>query len=175
MTDGAEFSRPVAADEVGADAAVRNLEATEAECAALAERFGLVSLERLGASLTVQRDAQTGLINILGRLGAAGAQRCVVSLEPVGFEIDEPVACRFADDVTGGTEIEIDMEAEDPPEPVVENRIDLGELTAQQLAIALDPYPRAPGVEIPADGLSFGEKDAGAAENHPFAALRRLK
>ena len=45
---------------------------------------------------------------------------------------------------------------------------DLGEALAQDLALALDPYPRAPGAEVPAeyrpDGLGG-----------PFAALAGLR
>lgn len=175
MESEQEFPRPAAADEIGVDAVEVEIEATAAELAALVGRFDLVSLDRLAASLTLKRDDRTGLIGIDGRMSAAGSQRCVVSLEPVAFELDEPVFCRFEDDAAAETEVELDIDAEDPPEAVESNRIDLGELVVQQLAVALDPYPRAAGVEIPADGMSYGQKEGEAAENHPFAALRRLK
>jgi len=45
--------------------------------------------------------------------------------------------------------------------------VDLGEELVQQLSLALDPYPRAPGAEIPPE-------HAGGAHG-PFAALARLK
>ena len=40
-------------------------------------------------------------------------------------------------------EVEIDAEAE-TPEPLVGGRLDLGEILAEELSLALDPYPRAP-------------------------------
>ena len=52
----------------------------------------------------------------------------------------------------------------------MDGRIDLGALTAESLALALDPYPKKPGVEFepPAvDGTSEGES--------PFAVLSRLR
>ncbi|MDB5401383.1 MAG: hypothetical protein JWQ55_3401, partial [Rhodopila sp.] len=50
--------------------------------------------------------------------------------------------------------------------PFDANLIDLGEAAAEQLGLALDPYPRMPGVELP---LAEDEPNP-----HPFAALRRL-
>ncbi|HAA91304.1 MAG TPA: DUF177 domain-containing protein [Rhodospirillaceae bacterium] len=178
MSEEAEFSRWVVADEIGDEMRTMNIEATPEELIALTARFELTGLERLEASLQIKRAEKTGLIEIDGRFSAIGSQQCVVSLEPVAFELDETLSCFFADDGVEETDIELDLSDEDPPEIVENNQIDLGELTVQQLAVALDPYPRAPGVDIPASGLNFGEKDDKGdkvPENHPFAALRRLK
>jgi hypothetical protein len=50
-------------------------------------------------------------------------------------------------------EVVVDPEAEEPPEPLGPGGLDLGEAVAQQLAVALDPYPRAPGAALgPAPG-----------------------
>lgn len=46
-------------------------------------------------------------------------------------------------------------------------RIDLGALTAEFLALGLDPYPRKPGVDF--------EPVASGPESGPFDALRRLR
>jgi hypothetical protein len=55
----------------------------------------------------------------------------------------------------------------------VDGRIDLGEAVAQQLAIALDPYPRAPGAGLGPDGFTAGPGNT--AGKQPFAALAALK
>jgi hypothetical protein len=68
----------------------------------------------------------------------------------------------------------IGLDEEDPAEELTDGRIDLGEVVAQQLAVALDPYPRAPG----ADGRFAQSDQEGAAAkggNTPFAALERLR
>jgi hypothetical protein len=44
----------------------------------------------------------------------------------------------------------------------------LGALTAEFLALGLDPYPRKPGVD-------FSYKEDGDEADTPFAALRRLR
>jgi hypothetical protein len=58
---------------------------------------------------------------------------------------------------------------EDPDDlPAEAGAVDMGEALAQQLSLALDPYPRAPGAELPAEAT-----DGGA--HGPFAALAKLK
>ena len=66
-------------------------------------------------------------------------------------------------------EVVIDPEADDPPEPLGDGLVDVGEIVTQQLALALDPYPRAPGSELPAEAAP-----ATPAES-PFRALAALK
>lgn len=57
---------------------------------------------------------------------------------------------------------------EDPPDLIVDGRIDLGALAAEFLALGLDPYPRKPGA-----AFEPGEEEAG--RDSPFAALARLR
>jgi uncharacterized metal-binding protein YceD (DUF177 family) len=68
------------------------------------------------------------------------------------------------------------VHAEDPPEVAVGGRIDLGEIAVVHLALALDPYPRAPGAAF--DAKAWGvepEKDEKPTTVSPFAALAKLK
>jgi len=90
-------------------------------------------------------------------------------LEPVAARVSEAFEATFAEGaaIEEETEIEVDYAAADPPEPIVGGRLELGELAAQHLSLALDPYPRAPGVEAPAGG---GEADG----RRPFAVLSKL-
>jgi uncharacterized metal-binding protein YceD (DUF177 family) len=178
MSGAMEFSRPQAADEIAGEALERSFEADAAERAALAERFDLVSLDDLSATLVVKRSGKSGRIRVDGRIRAHYAQRCVITLEPVAAALDEPFSAVFSDAPSDEADIEaeIDMaiEDEDLPDPIENNRIDLGELVAQQFAVLLDPYPRAEGAEMPEEGLSFGEL-GDSAEDNPFAVLKRLK
>ena len=66
---------------------------------------------------------------------------------------------------------ESDDEDPDAPDeiPYAGNALDLGEAAAEQLALALDPYPHKPGVApVEADP----EADM---QPNPFAALTRLR
>ena len=74
------------------------------------------------------------------------------------------------------TDLELDAEAAEAPEPAPGGWIDLGELAAEQLGLALDPYPRKPDAEVPAEWKAEPVEEPVAAERpNPFAILEKLK
>jgi uncharacterized metal-binding protein YceD (DUF177 family) len=170
-----EFSRPVAVNSLGEAATAKQITANEAERAALARRFDLLSLDQLSADLRVQRLPGKGVIRVSGRFEAAVVQACVVSLEPVPARLSVAFEQLYvlAPAAPRQRELVIDAEVEDPPEVLSPGGLDLGETVVQQLALALDPYPRAPGAQAPASS----EEAIAAARNadSPFAVLKTLK
>ena len=58
-----------------------------------------------------------------------------------------------------GDEISLDID-HDPPEPIEAGAIDIGELVAQYLSLALDPHPRAPGASLDPDIANSDGDDA---------------
>lgn len=176
MSSGAEFARPCAVDRLPVGGQAFAVAASEAERSALAERFDLDGLDRLEAEGSVEAVPVAGsspLVEVRGRLRADARQRCVVTLEPVPATLDTEFRRIFTrepvDEAVGAAEIEIDALDDDEPEPLpAGGTLDLGELVAEELAVALDPYPRSPG----ADAVLAG---AGAAvpapdEGGPLAA-----
>jgi uncharacterized metal-binding protein YceD (DUF177 family) len=153
------------------------LVASEAARAALAERFGLQSIDRLEGALSVARAGEGA--HASGRLVADVVQSCVVSGEPVPAHVDEALELRFELPQADGAEIELEADALDVM-PVENDSIDLGEALAQALAVALEPYPRAaPDVLARVRQLLMSEEEADALEAaakaaaNPFSALKR--
>lgn len=171
----AEFSCPLAVDSLGAAAVVKQITANKAERAALGRRFGLLSLDHLSADLRVQRLPGTDVIRVSGRFVAEATQACVVSLEPVSARLSGDFSQLYAPapETPQPEEDIIDVEAEDPPEEIGADGLDLGEAVAQQFVLALDPYPRAPGAQPPAG--SEAALEAARNTDGPFAALKALK
>ncbi|MBP2230365.1 uncharacterized metal-binding protein YceD (DUF177 family) [Azospirillum agricola] len=179
-----EFSRFVSADAVRRADLTETIEATESERRRLAERLELESIDRLTATIRLRAVRGGQMIRVSGRLEADVVQTCVVSLDPVPAHVDERFEALFAPESLiedPGAEIDIDPyeSDEDAPEPMVNNRIDIGELTAQHLSLGLDPYPRAGGADFA--GYDEGMDDEAAAEPeepqkpNPFAVLGQLK
>lgn len=176
-----EFFRPFDTGEMSDDVAEREISANDAERAALAQRFGLQALGRLSASLTIRRVGD-GMFHVSGRLSAAVVQQCVITLEPLPVSLDEPVVVTFAKPrVAGAKGKSATAEAEEGledvgPEIMDGDLIDLGEAVAQQLAVSLDPYPRAPGASLQAV-LPRGPAKEAAEEKRPgpFAVLETLR
>ena len=171
-----EFSRPLALDRVSSTQHREEITATEKECAALAERFGLVSLDSLTASFTLKR-VRRDLVRVKGRVSADLVQTCVVTLDPVPARIDE----RFEVDFLEGAQpavadLELDVEGAEAPEPVLDGRIDLGELAAEQLGLSIDPYPRKADAAVPAEWTAeIAAEPLPVNRPNPFAALEKLK
>ncbi|MGA9867090.1 MAG: DUF177 domain-containing protein [Acetobacteraceae bacterium] len=149
-----ELSRPVAVARIGATPLSVEVRANPDECQALALRMRIPAILTLNCAFVLRCEA--GGIRADGRLQARVTQVCVVSLDEFEADIAETFAVRF---VPEGTETdEIDPEADDEI-PYADATVDLGEAAAQQLALALDPYPRKPGVtsveESPAPSSAF--------------------
>lgn len=170
---GAEFSREIQIETLGTAPRPMSIEADEAERAALCRRFGLVALDSLAADLSLWRDSEGAAID--GRLKAKVTQACVATGTPVEALIEESFAVLFrplpgedrADD-------EIELGHDDLDVMFIDGgAIDVGEAAAQSLALALDPFPRAPDAEASLE--QAGVKREGEAEAGPFAALAALK
>jgi uncharacterized metal-binding protein YceD (DUF177 family) len=167
-----EFSRLIAVDRVPAEGFTEELRATEEEREALARRFGLVAIAELSALLELVPWRRGG-IKVTGRFDAVVVQTCVVTLDPFEARISEEITRYFAgQNAPGHAPVVHNVESlgEDEPDVISGNAIDLGELVAESLGLALDPYPRKPGVE-------FMSSDAGVQKDreNPFDALRSLK
>ena len=166
------FSRPVTLAELTAEGLALSLRANAAERRALALRFALLDLPALDGEVRIRTNLG-GEVEISGRFVASVQQTCVVTLEPFASRLEESFVLRF---VRGGSEAEPDRvwcDSDDmPPEAIEGDAIDLGELLAQQLGLAMDPFPRRPGARV--DPALLGT-EAGAERESPFSLLAGLK
>ncbi|MBP7253608.1 MAG: DUF177 domain-containing protein [Alphaproteobacteria bacterium] len=146
-----EFSRIVEVEKIAPRGGhSMSITAEPAERVAVAKRLGLLELDSLIANLTVERAADGVSFTADGTFDADVVQECVVSLTPLSAKLHDIVAGHFVPpqrlSMTGEPE-EIENPLAEIPEPIIDGTIDLGELVVQHLALALDPYPRQPGVE----------------------------
>ncbi|MCQ9154825.1 YceD family protein [Acidomonas methanolica] len=172
----AEFSRRMPLSRLTRDGTTETVEAQPAECAALARRFGLPEIASLVCRyrLTAGED---GAVLAEGWLTARVTLDCVVTAEPFEDVISEAFTLRFVPQRRFREEAALEIEAVDEV-PYEGREIDLGEATAEQFALALPPFPRAPGAfldeavdEAPRD--ESGE--TGESRPNPFAALAHLR
>jgi Large ribosomal RNA subunit accumulation protein YceD len=150
--------------ELTADADVRT---------AVAGHAGLRDLPRLVAGFDVTRHGVGGL-HVVGQVSATVGQNCVVTLEPLVYDVEEDIDLRFTPQLPPEPQGDETVARREPhdvkwndPEPLIGGVVDLGAIATEFLILGLDPYPRKPGVvfEPPQDV----KPDAG-----PFAALARL-
>ncbi len=164
-----EFSRPVRLDTLGGQPRAMTIEADPDERAALARRFALPAIDRLVAIATLVREGDA--VSATGRIEARVTQSCVATGAPVPAAINVALALRFVPEAAVDAD-EIELSAEDCDTiPYAGGAIDLGEAAAEEMALALAPFPRSPDAEqaLKAAGV-VGEEDVG-----PFAVLKALK
>lgn len=175
MIDLPPLPRPVDVVAIGVAPQTRKIETSEEERAAIADALDLLALPALEAELELRRDGR-GRIHAEGRVTADIVQSCVVSLEPVPQHIDEPISMIFVEDgevedePRPGAEIRVDPTDQDPPEVLSGPVLDLSPIVMEHFVLAIDPYPRAPGAQLPDTGEAAGD-----SPDSPFAVLARLK
>jgi hypothetical protein len=168
---GRAWSVPVVADEVPEGGRQFDLVADEPTRSAVAKLAGLRTLPELTASFDVSRYGRNGL-HVVGIVSATVGQICVVTLDPIEEKLEEPIDLIFSAPKTGprggDNDVEIEVTADDAPEPLIDGAVDLGALATEFLILGINPYPRKPEAEFqpPATGDDTG---------HPFAALAALK
>jgi len=142
-----ELRRPVSVAEIGPSGLDSVVEASPAECAALARRMAVPAVLSFSCRFHLARTVG-GVVAARGHLAALVVRTCVVSLDDFETVVEEDFRIRF---VPAGTETDNpdpDPEADDEI-PFAGTVIDLGDAASEQLALALDPYPRKPGAELP--------------------------
>jgi uncharacterized metal-binding protein YceD (DUF177 family) len=173
-----EFSRRIEVSELQGEAREFEIAANAAERESLAERFDLVALERLEASVRVAPMGSNDIVRVSGRFSADVVQSCVITLDEIPGAITGEFDRLFAAPYlcVQDSVVEIDVASEDPPDPIRDGSIDIGEVVAEHMGLGLNPFPRAPGAEF--NSTLTQERDAdGAIETrkNPFAILERLK
>lgn len=165
---------PVAVAEIPELGLHREIEAGLIERKSMAEVAGLREIALANAALDLT-PMGGGRFHVGGHVRARVGQTCVVTLEPIENEIDEPIDLVFAppeqipDLAELVDEANEEVETPDPPEPIVDGIIDLGRLATDALFLAIDPYPRRK------DAVFEPPVEPADPDAHPFAALKALQ
>ena len=159
----AELSRGPVELDLAPDAATR---------AALARDLGLESLRALSGKLTVYPWLDGA--EIVGRLDGVAEQICGVSLEPFEQPLSAELEIRIvpagspnAPEPEPPGEVVLDTDLPDPPDVLEGEEIDMAAYVLEQLALAVDPFPRKPGATF--------DYQPPEADVSPFSVLKSLK
>jgi hypothetical protein len=177
MTGQIEFSHVYEIGRLPKSGIAVPIAATTNECAAIAARARIPEIADFSVEYFLQFLPHSDVLSIKGRVSATITQVCVRSLEPFSQKLQFDFECQgmahthlpavpeTLESVPGEVEI-----TDEGFEPIVNNRMDLGELAVQQFILELDPYPKNPQAEPLSRSWELQE---GAA--HPMAQLKLLK
>ena len=138
--------------------------ASEKELKTLATRFKFLDVLSVSAELNIRKSARD-CWDVVGHLRGVVVQACRSTGVPLRETLDFLIEERYVRSVGNQEEVEVHMGM---AEPLENEAINIGELLAQSLAIAVTPWPRAPGAP---ETFTSGEE----LPNHPFAGLAALK
>lgn len=165
------WSMPVTRNDVPERGRHIALSPNAAEMAGIAGALDLIAVKDFDASVDILPWKADGLV-ITGRFKAVVVRTCVISLE----DFDQTISAEFErrchpvpEEAKGP---DFDPLADDPPDLLEPDGVDICALVLEEFALAIDPHPRKPGEEFLADSAP-GSGDAAAAEN-PFSVLKKL-
>jgi uncharacterized metal-binding protein YceD (DUF177 family) len=159
------WSVPVVVEDIPETGFHVEADAPESVCTELAALAGLRGVSRLSAVFDLARRGDG--VRVTGRVSARVGQTCVVTLEPIESDLQEPVDLVFVSLVEVGAQSEAKADDE-PPEPLVGGKVDVGSIATEFLLLGINPYPRKAGAE-------FAPVKADNGEARPFAGLEALK
>jgi uncharacterized metal-binding protein YceD (DUF177 family) len=171
MDDKFAWQFSVTVTDLPANGAEFELIPDESERATLALQAGVLAVPSLVARVNVRPEGRTGAA-VDGTLEATVRQTCVVSLEPFDNDIEERISLRFdatRNSIADSPQV-AEVGVEDPPEPLVDGKLDLASVVAEFLTLSVDPYPRRPGAVFSPPSTGDADKESSA-----FAALAKLK
>ncbi|MDB5492475.1 MAG: hypothetical protein JWO78_2324 [Micavibrio sp.] len=183
------WSYPVDQGEVGPHPIHKKIKAGEADLKLVAKRLDIPLVDSLSAEIVLQRAPNNkAVVQVTGLLKADVVQSCVVTGAPVKNYIEEEFEGWYSDPTAyasitkarhekagKGTDVEVPiLDEREDPEPMVNGKIDLGDLVCQYLSLGLDPYPRAHGVKAP-ELTEIQQEEISATRRNPFEALKDWK
>ncbi|NBX65813.1 MAG: DUF177 domain-containing protein [Proteobacteria bacterium] len=193
MTTQTEFPHLIPAAKIGREPFKTSFEANPRQLELLAKRYAVLTVDSLTGYATLIRENDGMTISATGHFKAQVTQACVTTLEPVQDTIEEDFEAWFLDESQAKSfkkakKLRADADIEDPfngdedeetmmaserdePEPVTNGQVDVGELVAQYVSLAINPYPHSEKAKAmkPLDEVQEPEKP------NPFAVLKELK
>ena len=173
MTTPAQFTRPMSVVEASRLSGPLEITPNAEECAAIAQRFGWLSVENCTAQLEFAVKGKT--VTVTGEVRARVTQPCVATGDPGVEGVTAPLTLELvpADTLEAAEdagEVELDSAALDIL-GYEDGRFDLADIIAETLALAVNPWPRSQGAgAFLKDKGVLSEDEAGT-----FGALAGLR
>lgn len=149
----------------------------KAQMAEMQQSMDLLGLSKLRFTGTLKAVGKKDW-QLDAKLGATVVQACTVSLDPVSTRLQEDITRRYSPDAELDEDeapAEMEMPEDDTLEPLPQT-LDLMEILAESLALALPLYPRASGLAPVAQTAEpKGAEPISDEALKPFAGLSALR
>lgn len=170
----AEFPRPVAVHRLGPEKTF-DIAASTDECRALAARFGIKSFSDITARVTLTKLESDRRILLEAQFSGDVVQSCIVTFKAVASHLDGRFSLIFETGAGQERVALVSLDGDDPPEPLVDGIIDIGESVAEHVGLALEAYPRAPDADTGAIWAISAGRGRDLGGQSPFSVLGSLR
>lgn len=173
----ADFSKLIKVDDISKKQALKEkIAANQDECAALAERLGLLTVSSFSGVISIAKK-KGDLIVMDGECSVTYQQECAVTLKPLDRETSFTFTTFF-------TENEVEYEQDEDmayiqpsdddkrPEQIIDGKIDIADTAVQYFSLEIDPYPKSEEADFDDSVEKAGLKNE---KENPFAVLAALK
>jgi uncharacterized metal-binding protein YceD (DUF177 family) len=155
--------------EIPRDGVTLSLSPSEEDRKVIARALDLLTLDRLDARVRVTPWLDG--VQLDGSWTADVAQACGVTLERLESALSGDFLVRAvpagSPHAASEEEVEVSLDADDPPDVLEQDFIDLAAYVIEHLALEIDPFPRKPGAEF--------VQPPEIVDLSPFAALKKLR
>lgn len=172
-----EFSHPFETDKLGPNPKRIHLEASAGELGALSKRFELTKLDFFKGQAVLKR-LSGKKIECHYQMSASLIQQCVVTFKPIQSQIELDFKRVYDGSIkkeNEDKEIEIDIEDTDELDPIIDGVIDIAAAVAEELALEINPFPRADDTDFTEIGVGPDITEEEVKSNNPFSVLAELK
>ena len=177
MLSNPELSCPIKISEIHGKHCKKLITATNEERQKLAQRFGLIKLEKFTADFDISILQSFSIVSVECKFFAVVVQECVVSLQEFSANIIGSYNCKYSSDnyTSCHQNLDFDVMAEDPSEPIVDGSFDIGIILTEQFGLELNPFPRNPKINSDTSSNLITKEKYKQTRNNPFLILKKLK
>jgi len=171
-----DFSYPIPVDMIAQKEKRYSIEASVEDNKSIAEILMVPAVNHFSAKYVVKGYKKSTLIEVSGEYSAKIMQNCIITLEDFEKEYSGEFSVMYDSKLKVKTkdDEECDIAELDSPEVVYGNEIDLVHVALEQIALALDDYPRKEGAKYNFKP-EFTEDDLAKERKNPFDILASLK
>ena len=167
-----EFSYPLVVSELPQAEQHYELNATKENCVYLKDVLQVPDVKNVKADIRLKNSHADHRLQIWGHINAELVLESVISLDLFSQKYDFDFSYVFDTQATYASQHEqVEEWSLDMPDVVIGDKIDLGDIVIEQIALKIDDYPRKKGEKFQFEA----EFDAQESKNNPFEVLAKLK
>lgn len=165
------FSYPLQIDELNNGQQTYNLKANKEELQILAQILKVKAVNSFSSELKLNFQKKRGILEINGKVKANILLTSVITLEDFDKDYNSDFTLIYDTNASYDDIKELDEDINTSiPDIIYDGKIDLIDISIEQLALILDDHPRKEGEEF-----SSIIEDTSPIKNNPFAVLEKLK